>query len=107
MALGIIKTGLSTINTRRVKVPEKKADSIYHTPEFKRWRAGVIARAGGRCEHVTDGVRCTKAAPLNRMFADHIQELRDGGAPFDPMNGQCLCGAHHSAKTAEARSRRR
>jgi hypothetical protein len=41
------------------------------------------------------------------MFADHIVELNDGGAPFDVANGQCLCGAHHTAKTADARGARR
>jgi hypothetical protein len=88
MALGIIRTRITAIETRRVKAPEKTADSIYHTPEYRRWRAGVIARAGGRCEHVTDGVRCTKGSPVNRMFADHIVELRDGGSPsIWPMGG--------------------
>jgi hypothetical protein len=72
MALGIIRTRITAIETRRVKAPEKTADSIYHSPEYRRWRASVIARAGARCEHVTNGVRCTKASPVNRMFADHI-----------------------------------
>lgn len=107
MALGIIRTRITAIETRRVKAPEKTADSIYHTPEYRRWRAGVLARAGGRCEHVKDGVRCTKGSPVNRMFADHIVELRDGGSPFDLDNGRCLCGGHHTAKTAAARAERR
>ena len=107
MALGIIRTRITAIETRRVKAPEKAADSIYHSPEYRSWRASVIARAGARCEHVTNGVRCTKASPVNRMFADHIVELRDGGAPFAPDNGQCLCGSHHTAKTAASRAGRR
>lgn len=40
------------------------------------------------------------------MFADHIKEVRDGGAPYDLMNGQCLCGRHHTIKTTQARAAR-
>jgi|SRR6516165_6420259 hypothetical protein len=81
----------------------KKADPFYAAPEFRAWRASVVARAGGRCEAITHGYRCTKAQPAHRMFADHIVELRDGGAPFDLANGQCLCGPHHLMKTAQTR----
>src|SRR5262245_52502083 len=81
----------------------KKRDALYGSREFRAWRETVIARAGGRCEAVTHGYRCTKAQPAHRMFADHIREVRDGGAPFDISNGQCLCGPHHLIKTAQAR----
>lgn len=40
------------------------------------------------------------------MFADHIVERKDGGAEFDPANGQCLCGSCHSRKTAAERAKR-
>lgn len=40
------------------------------------------------------------------MFSDHIVEIQDDGAPLAPSNGQLLCGAHHSAKTAQARAAR-
>lgn len=108
MALPLFQSKLSTTDYRRVKPPAKKAASIYQTPEFKAWRAAVVERAGGRCEAInTDGTRCRKAAPYHRMFADHRHEIRDGGAPFDVDNGQCLCGAHHTAKTMAARAARR
>ena len=107
MALPLFKSGIPTMGGRSVPVMPKKAQSIYQTPEFKAWRAAVIDRAGGRCEFVDNGIRCHKQAPQHRMFADHKQELKDGGAPFDIENGQCLCGAHHSAKTARARADRR
>jgi 5-methylcytosine-specific restriction enzyme A len=81
----------------------KKADPFYATPEFRAWRAKVVARAGGRCEAIEYGHRCTKAQPQHRMFADHVIEIRDNGAQFDPVNGQCLCGPHHLMKTAQAR----
>lgn len=107
MALAMAKARLATARPGRIATPPKAAASIYQTAEYKAWREAVIERAGRRCEAVTDGKRCWKAEPRNRMFADHKVELRDGGSPFDPSNGQCLCGAHHTAKTAAARGARR
>ena len=107
MAIRTIKTGLSTFDGRRISAPPKRAASIYHTPEYRVWREAVIARAGRRCEAIDGGIRCNKAEPYHRMFADHRVELQDGGAEFDPENGQCLCGGHHTAKTARARADRR
>jgi hypothetical protein len=104
--LATLKSTLATV-PRRVSVPPKTADSRYLTPEHLAWRAEVIARAGGRCEATVNGRRCTKAQPTHRMFADHKHELADGGARLDPANGECLCGSHHSAKTARARAARR
>jgi 5-methylcytosine-specific restriction enzyme A len=77
-----------------------------NAPEHLRWRDAVLARAGWRCEAIDGGVRCNRRSPPDRLFADHIRELSDGGAPLDPANGQCLCGSHHTAKTAAARARR-
>ncbi|HUO55084.1 MAG TPA: HNH endonuclease signature motif containing protein [Rhodoblastus sp.] len=80
------------------KVPPKTADAIYGTPEHRAWSAGVIARARGVCQ------MCGRSN--GRMFADHIREVKDGGALLDPANGQCLCGSCHSRKTAAERARR-
>lgn len=95
-------------DARAVKPPPKHADAAYRSAEHRRWRESVIARAGGRCEAVDPqtGRRCGKAAPAHRMFADHVVELRDGGAALDPANGRCLCGAHHTSKTAASRAAR-
>jgi len=104
-----------TVDTRTVKPPPsrpsfaqqfKARDPFYATPEFRAWRAKVVARAGGRCEAVAHGHRCTKTQPIHRMFADHVIEVKDGGAPFDVANGQCLCGPHHLMKTARSRRER-
>ena len=97
---------LSTVDLRRVKPVEKQRESLYSTPEFLAWRELIVERAGRRCEAVDHGQRCRKAEPYNRMFADHIIEVRDGGALFDPANGQCLCGSHHTLKTNAARAAR-
>ncbi|MFG1304169.1 hypothetical protein V5F34_08520 [Xanthobacter autotrophicus] len=37
------------------------------------------------------------------MVADHIREVRDGGAPLDLANGQCLCVQHNTLKGIDAR----
>lgn len=97
---------VGTIDTRRVRVPEKRADPELLTPEHRAWRRQVLERAGHRCEWNEGGLRCQKAAPQHRLFADHIRERSDGGAALDPRNGQCLCGQHHSLKTARARAAR-
>lgn len=101
--LASLKPRLAAADMRRVLPPPKVADPELQTPEHRAWRAEVIARADGRCQWPAG---CTKAAPRHRMFADHIVERRDGGARYDPANGQCLCGQHHSLKTALERAKR-
>jgi 5-methylcytosine-specific restriction protein A len=96
---------LTPTATSRVRPPPKEAPAELLTREYRAWRAEVMRRAGYRCEWVDGGLRCTKAAPRHRMFADHVVERRDGGALLDPRNGQCLCGQHHSIKR-RARERR-
>jgi hypothetical protein len=78
----------------------KTADPHYLTPEHRAWRAAVIRRAGGLCQ----APRCGRAGV--RLFADHIRELQDGGAPLDVANGQALCGRCHAFKTVRERARR-
>lgn len=107
MALPIANTRLASVGGRRVAPPPKQAQSLYHSAPYRIWREAVIARAGRRCEAETDGIRCHKAEPRHRMFADHKIEVRDGGDLFDVSNGQCLCGAHHTAKTMQAKAARR
>lgn len=85
----------------------KRADAQLLTPEHRRFRAIVLQRAGYRCEWIENGERCPKSeANGDRLFADHIKERADGGALYDPNNGRCLCGSHHTTKTALERARR-
>ena len=91
---------------RTIKQERKRADPFYHSAAHEAFRHAVLSRAGHRCEWIEDGKRCEKAAPQHRLFADHIKERRDGGDPHDPNNGMCLCGSHHTIKTARARARR-
>jgi 5-methylcytosine-specific restriction protein A len=92
------------LNTRTTRLPPKQKDPIYNTPDFQAWRAQVVARAGGQCEAIDNGRRCGRAQPDHRMYADHVVELRDGGALLDLDNGQCLCASHHEIKTIAART---
>lgn len=88
------------------KRSSKTADPELKTAEHQAWRAGVLKRAGYRCQWVENGERCTKAAPDHRMIADHIIERADGGDALDPDNGQCLCGQHNTQKGIQARQAR-
>jgi 5-methylcytosine-specific restriction enzyme A len=100
----IIKPLLRRFDSRSVRPPAKKADAHYLSPAHTAWRFRVIGRAGGQCEAMeVDGTRCSRRQPYDRMFADHIAELSDGGSALDPNNGQCLCAHHHGLKTIAAR----
>ena len=96
-----------TTETRTTPPPPKIKDGVYTTPAFRAWRTHVVQRAGGRCEALDQhGLRCTRAYPEYRMYADHIHELKDHGSLLDLNNGQCLCRSHHELKTIKERVRR-
>lgn len=90
----------------KLKAQPKRVDPILQTSKHAAWRQEVMVRAGGRCEAVENGQRCTKTSLLYRMYADHIDERRDGGALFDPRNGQLFCASHHALKTMRERAKR-
>lgn len=104
--LRVASVGPKRADTSIAKLPPKKTDPELSTQEHRAWRKGVYERAGYRCEWSEGGLRCTKAAPAYRLFADHIVERKDGGAPLDPTNGQALCYEHHTRKTHRARAER-
>src|SRR5690349_4559424 len=97
---------IRTFEHRAVRPEPKRADAELLTPEHRAFRSAVLKRAGWRCEWIENGRRCEKRAPQDRMIADHKIERADGGAPFDPANGQCLCVAHNTAKGIQARAAR-
>jgi len=94
---------VATLDTSIAAPPPKVADPIYHSAEYAKWRAEVIQRAGGMCQ---DPACTAQHFPGQRLFADHIVELKDGGAPFDVSNGMARCGSSHTRKTAAARAER-
>jgi 5-methylcytosine-specific restriction protein A len=92
------RVGLANLQT--AKAPPKTADKFYLSPEWIALRDRVRREAGGRCQ----APGCGRIE--QRMFVDHIIELKDGGAPLDRSNLWLLCGACHSLKTAAERARR-
>lgn len=95
---------LGTLDTRTARPAPKQADPELLTPEHKAWRQEVLKRAGWKCQ--APGRTAHGRRGGVRLYADHIVERRDGGAPLDPGNGQALCPRHHAKKTAQARAAR-
>jgi len=95
---------VATLDTRLAPIAPKVVDPHYLTPEHRAWRAEVIRRSGGQCQ--ASDCKAPHRGQRGRLFADHVQELRDGGAALDPANGAALCGACHTRKTIAARTRR-
>ena len=94
---------ITASDTRRVKPQPKQADAELQTSAHRKWRDIVLARAGHRCEWVEQGRRCTA---VTNLVADHVIERKDGGALYDPANGQCLCTRHNTLKGIRARAAR-
>src|SRR5690242_15349093 len=95
-AVATLRPAVATLDLRTARPEDrshKTVDPFYLTPEYRAWRDEVIKRANGTCE----APGCGRREP--RMFADHRVERRDGGAPYDLANGQCLCGSCHTTKT--------
>jgi 5-methylcytosine-specific restriction enzyme A len=89
---------LAPLDLRTAQPPPKQADPHYGSTEHKAWAAAVVRRAGNACQD------CGRSGV--RLFADHVVELRDGGAPLDLANGRARCGSCHTTKTAADRARR-
>lgn len=88
----------------RVRPAAKVSDPHYQTAEHRAWAAAVIQRAGGQCQALD--CQTIDRGRGQRLFADHIVELKDGGAPTAMGNGQALCGRCHGRKTAAEQARR-
>lgn len=99
------KPRLKTSDFRTVKPRPKQADPELQTRQHEAWAREVKHRAGYRCQAPGCHVHAPPGSGI-RLFADHIKERKDGGAPLDPRNGQALCGKHHTIKTAQARQER-
>ena len=90
-----------TVANMQTAMPQPKiANPFYNSRGWIELRDRVRREAGGRCQ--TPG--CGRAE--RRMFADHIVELQDGGAPLERSNAWLQCGACHSRKTAAERAKR-
>ncbi len=100
-----LRPRVARLDSRRVKPMPKVAAPFYQSRDWRALVAAVIAERGRRCErcgrtHGSDG------RPI-RIFADHVRELKDSGAPLDARNVAFLCGSCHGRKTAAERAKRR
>ena len=101
--LRIAAPRLSAADNGRVKQSPKRGDPFYDLPEWRKLVARIIAKRGRICEDPA----CPAAhSNTMRVYADHIVELRDGGAPLDERNVQLLCASAHGRKTIAARAKR-
>ncbi len=82
----------------------KRAADFYGSAEWKALVAKVIKARGRRCQDVN--CRTPHRGQGRRIYADHIHELRDGGAPLDERNIFLRCGPCHMRKTAAVREAR-
>lgn len=89
---------VGVLDTSIAKEPPKRADGFYTSPEWRALMKSIKSKRPNCC------VVCGRTG--TRLFGDHIQELKDGGAPLDENNVQLLCGKHHTEKTARARAAR-
>jgi HNH endonuclease len=80
------------------KTPADRARDarVYQDPEYKRNKALVRRRSGGRCEVPQDGRQC---GSRDRVQCDHVIPVSQGGT-HALENLRDTCHAHHAAKTA-------
>ena len=83
----------------RVARAPKVALPFYQSPEWRELKASVIRERGKRCEAKGCGA-------VGFVIADHIVEIRDGGAKLDRLNIKLLCAKCHRRKTAKAKRAR-
>jgi hypothetical protein len=83
----------------RLSRPPKTADAFYLSPEWRAQVRGLIATRGRRCEDP----QCTtpNRGADQKLYGDHIHELKDGGAPLDAGNVMLRCAPCHGRKTAQ------
>jgi 5-methylcytosine-specific restriction endonuclease McrA len=75
----------------------RRSDATYQDPVYKRNKAIVRRRSGGRCEWTDQGQRCSSR---DRVQCDHLVPVSRGGT-HDLTNLRDLCRQHHDQKTAQ------
>lgn len=95
---------------RRAKLalPPKHTDSFYLSPEWRTLMDDIVRERFGSREvaHCEDPLCRSPWRRGIRIFGDHIDEVKDGGAKLDKRNVLCRCGSCHSRVTAERRAAR-
>lgn len=80
------------------KVRDKDSKKIYNSSKWiKEVRPAVLIR---------DAARCVQCDSKENLVVDHVEELKDGGDPYDLNNLETLCKKCHSIKTHEEKKKR-
>lgn len=104
MALKTLRPRLALIETRKLKPPDKVAESFYLSPEWRALIRHIIHVRGRRCED--PNCKTPHRGVGQRIFGDHIVERKDGGAELDQRNVMLRCSPCHGRKTAAERGKR-
>jgi 5-methylcytosine-specific restriction enzyme A len=93
-----------TINTSKLRQTPKQKASSYYDPAWIALRARIVEQRSSVCQDVDhDPARPRRG----RVIADHVIELKDGGALLDPRNVLLRCPICHGRKTMAERAARR
>lgn len=107
MTLRYLKPGIGTMRVGTAQPALKVVDPIYKSKQWLEARALALALGNYRCAVCGAKLRRSpQDRSKRRPFVDHIVELKDGGAPFDQVNLQPLCGSCHTSKTHVERTKR-
>ena len=98
-----ITSGIARIDTR-VGQPARRPDPFYFSPEWRALIAALKEERGDKCEDCGRGPEGN--GEQTRIYGDHVEELKDGGASLDPANVRLRCGTCHGQKTIGARRQR-
>jgi 5-methylcytosine-specific restriction endonuclease McrA len=87
----------------------KGANHAVHTdPRWTRLSQRMIARHVGQYGWICPGDGPEHPAhPTRDLTLDHVMQLQEGGAPFDPANTRVLCRSRNSATGARLANERR
>jgi hypothetical protein len=91
------------VAARLTKRP-RTTEPFYSSAEWRALVRDLIATRGRRCEDP----RCDapNVGVDQRLYGDHVHELRDGGAPLDAGNVMLRCAPCHGRKTAQEAAKR-
>ena len=85
----------------------KVADQFYVSPEWRLFVQGLkVDRFGHPSNAHCQDPKCKYPGRGCRVFADHVVEIKDGGARLDPRNIMFRCGSCHTRVTNERKALR-
>jgi 5-methylcytosine-specific restriction protein A len=82
----------------------KSCAPFYGSRAWKALVARIVAERGRLCEAKDCATQARGRG--QRIYGDHVRELRDGGAALDPTNVMLLCASCHRRKTLLAAKQR-